>query len=219
MSVFAECTTPVTAYPLGNELLDYPDVTVTVEQVVPTGESIHYVWLAGNGRDELLANLRADDRLGLLAGVDEIDDRTLVRLEWSDVTAPVFESVAETNGSLVGLQGTHQGWRFDLRFPDEDALSVFYEVCQKRSVPIEFAAIYESDRFSDDGFGMTERQAETLLEAYEERYYDVPRGVTLADLAAQLDVSEQAVSERLRRAIAMLLDTTVFEDRTVEADD
>ncbi|MFC7008889.1 helix-turn-helix domain-containing protein [Halalkalicoccus salilacus] len=40
-------------------------------------------------------------------------------------------------------------------------------------------------------------------------YYDVPRTVTLTELANKLDISHQALSERLRRAHANLIDRTI----------
>ncbi len=38
-----------------------------------------------------------------------------------------------------------------------------------------------------------------MLAALEHGYYDVPREASLTDLAERLDVSHQALSERLRR--------------------
>jgi predicted DNA binding protein len=47
------------------------------------------------------------------------------------------------------------------------------------------------------------------LLAYERGFFDIPRRATAADLAAELDVSRQAVSERLRRGYAALVETHV----------
>jgi predicted DNA binding protein len=46
---------------------------------------------------------------------------------------------------------------------------------------------------------LTARQRETLRLAHERGYFEIPREVTLDDLADELGVSNQAVSERLRR--------------------
>ena len=53
---------------------------------------------------------------------------------------------------------------------------------------------------------LTKTQYETVVTAYELGYFDVPRKVTLKELAAELDVSHQALSERLRRSHAALVD-------------
>lgn len=47
---------------------------------------------------------------------------------------------------------------------------------------------------------LTVLQKETLELALDQGYYDVPKKASLHDLAADLGVSHQALSERLRRA-------------------
>nr|WP_255473553.1 helix-turn-helix domain-containing protein [Halogeometricum sp. CBA1124] len=58
---------------------------------------------------------------------------------------------------------------------------------------------------------MTDLQRETLALAIRRGYFEVPRSATLSDLAAELGVSKQAVSERLRRALALLARDAVGE--------
>ncbi|WP_254662883.1 helix-turn-helix domain-containing protein [Haladaptatus sp. W1] len=48
-------------------------------------------------------------------------------------------------------------------------------------------------------------QLEVLQLAAKHGYYDVPRGITLRELADRIDVSHQAVSERIRRAHGHLI--------------
>lgn len=47
---------------------------------------------------------------------------------------------------------------------------------------------------------LTPRQLRALLAAYEAGYYDIPRPVTLKQLAAQLGITTASMSELLRRA-------------------
>lgn len=47
---------------------------------------------------------------------------------------------------------------------------------------------------------VTGEQREAVLTALELGYYEVPRHANLADVAAELGISHQALSERLRRA-------------------
>jgi len=51
---------------------------------------------------------------------------------------------------------------------------------------------------------LTEPQQEAIAEAYRQGYYDVPREISLEELANELDISHQALSERLRRANRVL---------------
>lgn len=52
--------------------------------------------------------------------------------------------------------------------------------------------------------GLSRAQREALDLAISEGYYSVPRRTTTAELAEQLGVSDQAVIERLRRAMTTL---------------
>jgi predicted DNA binding protein len=65
-----------------------------------------------------------------------------------------------------------------------------------------------SDR--PDDYGLTAPQRQALLLAAEYGYYDVPRNGTLTDIAGELDISEQAASQRLRRGTRALLESTIL---------
>jgi predicted DNA binding protein len=47
------------------------------------------------------------------------------------------------------------------------------------------------------------------LLAVRRGYYDIPRRTSMGELAAELGISDQAVSERLRRAIVALVRNTM----------
>ncbi len=64
---------------------------------------------------------------------------------------------------------------------------------------------------------LTDRQLRTLERAYEKGYYETPRGADLGDLAAELDVSRSAVSQRLNAAETKLV-SAILEGRTDRAD-
>lgn len=55
-------------------------------------------------------------------------------------------------------------------------------------------------------------QREALQVALEAGYFDVPRNATLVELVEELDVSDSAVSRRLRRALSTLLDGTMQDE-------
>lgn len=56
---------------------------------------------------------------------------------------------------------------------------------------------------------LTERQREVLTTAFERDYFDVPRGVTATELAAEFDLDKSTVLEHLRRAERNLLALTL----------
>lgn len=56
---------------------------------------------------------------------------------------------------------------------------------------------------------LTERQREVLTTAFERDYFDVPRGVTATELAAEFDLHTSTVLEHLRRVERNLLAITL----------
>lgn len=54
---------------------------------------------------------------------------------------------------------------------------------------------------------LTERQQEILEIAYELGYYDVPRDSSTAEIAAELNIDDSTVVERIQRAEHNLLET------------
>ncbi|WP_435077870.1 helix-turn-helix domain-containing protein [Halococcus sp. AFM35] len=74
----------------------------------------------------------------------------------------------------------------------------------------------EADGSPENGHGaLTAPQAELLTAAVEEEYFDVPRRVTMADLAAKFDISNQAASERPRRGLSNALRNGVLSHPNV----
>ncbi|MFL9708975.1 helix-turn-helix domain-containing protein, partial [Aeromonas veronii] len=77
--------------------------------------------------------------------------------------------------------------------------SEMYDFCEDNGLSLTVDAIY--DLTSDDStqYGLTDSQYTSLMRAREMGFYEVPRAISLSDLADELDVSHQALSERLRR--------------------
>lgn len=220
MSIFAEFSLPVTAFPPSGRLKTTPNVTAELERVVPTGSVTHYLWFVGDEYDTAIENLRGDPNIESMQTLDELDGRALVRIHWERLETPLFELIEENGGWLVDATGTAEGWSVALRFPTQDALARFYENCRQRGITLELRSINESGFGNRDlDYGLTQAQRETVEAAFESGYFDVPRQTTLSDLAENLGVSEQAVSERLRRGLMKFLTATLRAGETSGADD
>ncbi|MFC4436787.1 MULTISPECIES: helix-turn-helix domain-containing protein [Natrialbaceae] len=98
------------------------------------------------------------------------------------------------------------------RVPSRDALLAYRESCRERDVPFRLQRIYHEPGPESGQYGLSDRQQEALLAALEAGYFDVPREATLSSIAGQLDISDQALSARLRRGQANLLRNTVTDD-------
>ncbi|WP_380681753.1 helix-turn-helix domain-containing protein [Salinigranum sp. GCM10025319] len=63
-----------------------------------------------------------------------------------------------------------------------------------------------------DHFALTEAQRETLIEASESGYLEVPRACSLAELGDRLEISDSSASERFRRGVNQLVRQTILSE-------
>lgn len=211
MSLVATVVVPAAAFPLGSLLDLDEDVTLTVETTVPTSESVvPYFWAPADVADSIVDTLESDQTVAAVSIVDETDDHVLVKIAWNDRVNGVLESIRERDVIVTSAVGTETRWTFRLRFPSSEDLSAFYSSCLERDISIELVRLHETGEPSGGrGFGLTTAQRELLIAAYEAGYFDVPRRTTLVELGDRLDVSDSAVSQRLRRGLAELIDSTI----------
>jgi len=129
--------------------------------------------------------------------------------------------VDDTGGTVLEAICTRNGWTVTIRFDDHSELGRCYRACVADDVQVTVASVRgpTSLEREDPASELTQRQRRTFLEAYERGYFEVPRRIDLAELARALDVSDTAVSQRLRRGTATLVETVLLEaDETASND-
>jgi predicted DNA binding protein len=135
----------------------------------------------------------------------------LYALRWNPEEDDLMAAIAEADGHfLEGRAGSDDVWEMELRFPGHENLSSFQTWCDEHGVDLDIERLYDHERPAEPRYGLTERQYETLALAVESGYYDIPRRTTTKELADRLGISDQAVTERLRRAITSLVESTVL---------
>lgn len=93
-----------------------------------------------------------------------------------------------------------------MRFPDREALGAFRAFCLDRDLDFRLHRLYDNDRERGPSRErLTSHQREALRLAHEGGYFRIPRGTTLGDIAAELGISNQAASERVRRGCGRLV--------------
>ena len=90
-------------------------------------------------------------------------------------------------------------------FGDRECVSTFHEYCSD-SRNIDLLRVFDRANPATYGeFGLAEAQRNAL----EAGYFEVPMEAQLDDIAAALDISPQATSQRLRRGHTALLRNTL----------
>ena len=211
MSVIISVSVLPGDFELGRVLAVEENAVVTLESIVPLGtQSVPFFRVRG-GREQFEAAARDYQSVNTIRLVSTHDGEALYALDWNIQEDGFFEGVITHGGYLLEAAGTASEWQFDLRFETYESLTAFQEHCVDRSVPMDVQRVYNPTR-PDAGpwYGLSGPQRETLIRAIEVGYYDVPRQCSTKELAAEFDLSDQAVIERLRRGIENLVTNTIL---------
>nr|WP_235908653.1 helix-turn-helix domain-containing protein [Halosegnis rubeus] len=212
MAVIVELTIPADAFELGQILRVEEPTQVTVETMVPLGgKPTPFVRIHNGTRDTFERTVREHPSVHDIQLVNSHDDELLYALDWEPADDSVLQTILNLGGVLLNATGTADRWSLELRFPTHEALSAFQEYYIEQEIQVSIKHIYNPTR-PDAGpwFGLTPPQRETLSYAVESGYYSLPREVSTQELAKRFDISDQAVTERLRRGIATLVQNTLL---------
>lgn len=204
MSVIVECRVSAPHLVLSDALAAVPDATVNVEREIGTDPDhpLLFFWVSGDVdafHDAMLADGSVRDETVL----DRFPERRLYRVQFADPGAVLYGTYVELGAVPLSISGDADGWSLEMRFPDRGAVSAFRDRCTDLDLSFELDSLYRG-RDGRDRDVLTRPQREALRAAVDSGYFAVPREATLEDLAAQLDISRQATSERIRRAVAAL---------------
>jgi predicted DNA binding protein len=216
MSVIVELTIPSDAFELGQILRVEAPARVTLETLVPLGgRPTPFIRLENDAREAFERSVREHPSVRAIQPVSTNDDETLYALEWDPSEESLFDRLTDMDVALLRATGTADSWELELRFPTHKTLSEFQEYYVDRGTQVTILRIYNPTK-PDAGpwFGLTTPQRETLTHAVETGYYSLPREVSTKDLAAEFDISDQAVTERLRRGITTLVTNTLLTAET-----
>lgn len=211
MSTIAEIELPANEFALRDTLATVPGLELDVLRVAAHGEDriLPHMWAQADAFDDLDAALREDSTVDGFDVLDDLGEERLYRMNWVGQIRVIVHVLLEENATVLDAHGEDERWRFRILFPDRDALSATYEFAREAGLSFDVRNIYELDETRHGFFGLTEEQHETLMIALDSGYYQVPRQATADDLADDLDISHQAVSERLRRGHGTLVENAL----------
>ncbi|MFB6102228.1 MAG: helix-turn-helix domain-containing protein [Haloplanus sp.] len=145
--------------------------------------------------------------------VAEAPATRIYRLGHTSGTKLISPTTTEMGGLMLEAESTDTGWSVRMQLPDRETLGTLWEYCDREDIEFHIDHIYSLDEFSiDDGVGLTDAQRDALVTAYEAGYFEEPRGTSLQELAAELDISPTAVGGRIRRGTSRLIERTLIED-------
>jgi hypothetical protein len=200
---------------LGRTLRAVPGVEVEVEPQA-TADVLFVSVRAPDGDggasfDAFETALGADPGVGGFGPSGAGDGRRIYAVE-TDVDRPLLSEVAAEMG--INVVRTYSpagdtGWTFELEAQDRETIVEFRSDWNRLGIPFEVRRLFYAEGDRPDGVGLSDVQRETLLAAFRNGYFEIPRDVSQRELADLLDASPTAVSQRLRRGVAALVASTI----------
>lgn len=200
--------------PLLKEALSQaPDVVVwDDERYHCDGSTRYFFWAEGSDLDAFEAAMASDPTVGARRTIGETAARRFYRMSTSEREpdrSPVT-TWCRLDVVLLAARGTHEGWTIRMRFPDREVLARYRQHHAERGLPFRLHSIRRVDETNDVlASGVTEAQYEALRAVYDAGYFAVPRGATQSEVADELGISAQSLSERIRRGTAVLVESNL----------
>ncbi len=122
----------------------------------------------------------------------------------------IYPLMVDEGGLVREMTATSDGWRLRVALPDRRALTHLHRFCRESGIDFDLRRLYvRADETGVSAYGLSPKQRDLLLQAFEAGYFEVPRKITLSELADEFGVSNQALSERLRRGVRTLIAQTL----------
>ena len=202
MTTVVVLTIPAQKMALSEALDRLGDCYLRVEETAFTdADNYLHAWISYDDSAALEDALAADQSVESYSLVTDGDDERLYRLEIQDRMLLPRQVIHNLEGEIMGAYACEGEWTLEVRFPDREDVSKTSDLFDRFGIDVTYESITDLDLDSESlPASLTDRQREVLAMAIDEGYYDIPRQATLEELAQELDVSHQALSECLRRA-------------------
>ncbi|WP_226479213.1 helix-turn-helix domain-containing protein [Natrinema amylolyticum] len=212
MTVIADITVPADAFPLGRVLDNVPELEIELERIVPLQEAIiPLFWISGDDPSEIETMLREHSETETVEQLTSAEDRTLFEVHWGPDINGLIQALIDARAKVLEATGTADTWDFRLRFSSHEELSAFNVALTENDIPVTLRHIY-NPTLPDEEPTLSAEQRDALLTAYREGYFEVPRRATLTELADTVEISDSALSQRIRRATDALVEQALLTD-------
>ena len=215
MSLLAAFEASSPALVLGPTLEALPSVDVELERqyALDPARPIVFCWIRYRDHERVDRALADDPTVAAFDRIGGVDGRSLYRLHRSETNVvEAYRQWVGAGGELLDCRGSDGSWDVEMRFPDRDSFGRYHDFLADEGVALELHRLADGDeRHGGSESAVTDAQREALVLAHERGFFEVPRETRLSEIADQLGISTQAVSERLRRGQAQLIERELLE--------
>jgi predicted DNA binding protein len=174
--------------------------------------NMYFFLVEGGSTTAFESALEADHTVSEAQLMSEYEDQRIYGIVFTTETKLLAPKVTEVGGIALEARSGNDGWIERWQLADRQSLNAVWTYAKEHSFSFEVLELYQIDDDAfGEGFDLTEQQRAALEVAYSGGYFKEPRGMTLVELADELDISPSAASGRLRRGLTKLLGATIIE--------
>lgn len=206
MAIIAEIDVPADAFNFGTTVEQFPDAHIEFERVVPLDRATAPMfWFKGGDVNGFETALADNSHIQHIKRVIDNGNEALFEVEWRSVNNGFIDALLQNDATILKVEANNGKWELRLQFDSHNDLSHFSTAVTECGMPITLLRIYRPDDTSEEDISIPQQEALEL--AHRKGYFDVPRQTTLSELANELDISEAALSQRLRRGTAQVIES------------
>ncbi len=199
---------------LAQTIRTLPDAEIGVVSDAGTDpqNDANFFWIEASDFEAVETALADDSTVAEFTPIITDDVRQTYRITYTPDTKLISPRVIEVGGIVVESRSYLSGWMLGLSLQNNEALYELNEYAKTEDIYFDVVELQHGHAVREvPDFGLTEAQRETLIAAYLHGHYDDPREALLEDLAELLDISRTAVSGRLRRGSANLIEAVIAD--------
>ena len=211
MTIIVDITVPADRFELGHLFREFPEIEVELERVVPLQEAIiPLFWISGAETADVEVIFREHPQIRDVDVLTTAHDATLFEVRWSSDLNGFVQTLIETQAKILEASGNAQTWDFRLRFPSHEMLAVFNQEVTGDGIPVTLRHLYNPMGIDERYSTLTPEQRDALVRAYHRGYFEIPRNAVLTEIAEEMGISDSALSQRLRRGTAALIEQALI---------
>ena len=213
MATIVRGRVPAGEFALHDALMSLPGVEVEAERLIESGENVMpLLWARGADHEAIEDAFEADPTVQHLSLLTTVNDEQLYQMEWTTEIELLVQMLARAEATVLDAYGGggREDWYLRILYPTRASVTTTQQFCEEEELTFDVDTVRELDDESVGRFGVSTKQYMALRRAVEAGYYDVPRNAYLLDVADALEISDAALSQRLRRGTKALVEDTLL---------
>ncbi|RJT07579.1 helix-turn-helix domain-containing protein [Halococcus sp. IIIV-5B] len=212
MACIVRGTIPADEFALYKTSMAISDVEFEVERLVESGDGMvmPLLWIRGPDPRTVEKAFAEDPSVRDVSLLAEFDTESLYRMEWTQDVQVVVQMLTTAEATVTDAYGRDGIWMLRVLYPTRESVTGTVDFCREEGLTFDIEMVREFEGKPAGRYGLTDDQFEALRVAHEQGYFDIPRKATAKELAEEIGISHQALSERLRRGHDVLIEDTII---------